>query len=534
MYIYPVATQQPFDPVQLAHNYYSSCVSERELISVKRYPWFLQESEINDECSICLSFLSQDPFSLHCQACNHTFCQRCYQYLDTSLSRSKPPQSLYSLIQASLAQATRSRDEDLIKIEANKRYQELAQKQSKVLENRKVEVIELDDEGEIEIDDGCLEIEDDTTQESSCRSIMSSGEGGEVVEAQPIESYMGQGMSMQVINGLTNLSQCLNPSCHLSQIYSKDPLVQELNIHPEDLIFVRNLQQKEAYKLLNDQPGEELSLNSQEATPLGQSFLCNQCQLICPRTQLVDHYKRDCLDAAGINCVANPYCKVKGTRRDILEHQDICPNVKVHCERCESMVVRKLMGQSHNCFDNALKRLERIERTTVYGYKRLKTQTEARIKFENVIINVRKKLGSLNKRLEELMFNGDIQSLSQVHELVKMKTIPFQQRKPSEKCKNCRSTGRAIYNCEEGEECKSGSGQLCDSYHCKRMCFQCCHLGRVYCRQCIQFCKDCWLWYCRDCQCGCFLSTNQPQLMANLKSSQLQPEEQNFSENDYL
>lgn len=151
----------------------------------------------------------------------------------------------------------------------------------------------------------------------------------------------------------------------------------------------------------------------------------------------MDHYKRDCLDAQGVNCVANPYCKVRGMRRGILEHEKTCPYVKIECERCESKVIRKMIATSHNCFENAATRLEKVERTLAYGYKRLRHQTEARLRFDSVITNVKKKMASLNKRLEHFIFLKDSMNSDKLKQIIPVKRIEYD---PCIKCKVCWST----------------------------------------------------------------------------------------------
>ena len=85
--------------------------------------------------------------------------------------------------------------------------------------------------------------------------------------------------------------------------------------------------------------------------------MCLQCEGTYLRIDLVNHYKKDCLDTDGVGCVAAPYCRIRGTRRDIKEHEVTCGYVKIPCPKCESTVIRKMMGVSHSCFDSAVKRL---------------------------------------------------------------------------------------------------------------------------------------------------------------------------------
>jgi hypothetical protein len=114
----------------------------------------------------------------------------------------------------------------------------------------------------------------------------------------------------------------------------------------------------------------------------------------------MSHYKNDCLDADGQKCSAAPYCRVTGTRRFIKSHEETCGFVKVICPGCETNVIRKLMETSHNCFDSCMIRLDKIENTLDYSYKRQKQQTEARAKFDHVILNLTRKLLMFNKRIE--------------------------------------------------------------------------------------------------------------------------------------
>ena len=52
-------------------------------------------------------------------------------------------------------------------------------------------------------------------------------------------------------------------------------------------------------------------------------------------------------------------------------------------------------------------------------------------------------------------------------------------------------------------KCSSCDSLICQSTQCRKTCYKCCHVPRVFCSRCIQFCRTCWFWHCKPCECGC-------------------------------
>ena len=122
-----------------------------------------------------------------------------------------------------------------------------------------------------------------------------------------------------------------------------------------------------------------------------------QCEGTLSIESLLTHYRKDCLESNGVSCSAQPFCKIVGTRRVIQEHELVCPNMKVVCEKCENTVIRKLIPFQHDCFTAIFQRLQKMENTLEHSYRRFYSQRDCRDKFDNVILNCKKKLVSLNK-----------------------------------------------------------------------------------------------------------------------------------------
>jgi hypothetical protein len=101
---------------------------------------------------------------------------------------------------------------------------------------------------------------------------------------------------------------------------------------------------------------ETLNLTD-DSTPKVPSFLCLKCENIFPKAILIQHYKTECLNAEGIGCKAAPYCRFVATRKVIIEHEETCGYIKIQCEACESTVIRRMIGNTHNCLENSLMRL---------------------------------------------------------------------------------------------------------------------------------------------------------------------------------
>ena len=218
---------------------------------------------------------------------------------------------------------------------------------------------------------------------------------------------MSSSMSYLIDGVLHSFDRCLNLECSIENLHKQQEstLHFDFPVQPEDILFAKNLQARGCYKIIDE--NHELDLEKPIGEVEGSQFLCLQCEGTFPTASLVNHYKSDCLDAQGISCVGAPYCKVRGARRTIKEHEETCGLVKILCPRCESNVVRKLMGVSHNCFQNSVSRLQKIENTLMHGYYRLKKQDHCREKYDHVIGNVKKKMVSLNKRLEDSVFSLD-------------------------------------------------------------------------------------------------------------------------------
>lgn len=80
--------------------------------------------------------------------------------------------------------------------------------------------------------------------------------------------------------------------------------------------------------------------------------------------------------------------------------------MKVTCERCEQMVIRRQVGASHSCFDGLAAKLFRVERSLNHYSSKFEYQAEKKERYENVINNVTKKMLNLNRRLEKLLFSS--------------------------------------------------------------------------------------------------------------------------------
>ena len=86
---------------------------------------------------------------------------------------------------------------------------------------------------------------------------------------------------------------------------------------------------------------------------------CLLCDCTFKQCEILQHYNRDCQEMEGVACDAAPYCKVKGTRGYILQHEQTCQMIRVECAQCKAIVTRKYISQ-HDCFESVQLRLKKL------------------------------------------------------------------------------------------------------------------------------------------------------------------------------
>jgi len=74
------------------------------------------------------------------------------------------------------------------------------------------------------------------------------------------------------------------------------------------------------------------------------------------KSHTLHHYNVDCQELEGVACEARPFCKVMGTRKYIQKHEETCPNIKVECSRCQTLVIRAKI-YTHDCFTSLHQKL---------------------------------------------------------------------------------------------------------------------------------------------------------------------------------
>jgi ribosome-associated translation inhibitor RaiA len=73
-----------------------------------------------------------------------------------------------------------------------------------------------------------------------------------------------------------------------------------------------------------------------------------------------------------------------GTRKYIRKHEETCPNIRVECSRCQTLVIRAKI-YTHDCFASLQQKLEKVDKTLVYVKSRIQNQESAKKRFEYVL-----------------------------------------------------------------------------------------------------------------------------------------------------
>lgn len=73
-----------------------------------------------------------------------------------------------------------------------------------------------------------------------------------------------------------------------------------------------------------------------------------------------------------------------GTRKYIQKHEETCPQIRVECSRCQTLVIRAKI-YTHDCFQSLHAKLQKVDKTLVYVQNRIQNQEAAKKRFEYVL-----------------------------------------------------------------------------------------------------------------------------------------------------
>lgn len=145
---------------------------------------------------------------------------------------------------------------------------------------------------------------------------------------------------------------------------------------------------------------------------------------------------------------------------------------------------------------------------------RQEQQKNARRKFEFVLQMVKKKLLSHNRRVETLLFSSikpmELASLDVSSEDTAFISLFDEMAKTGSSggsycCSKCRTTSTSSTLLK----CASCNDFICMGSQCRKTCYKCIHVPRVFCTKCISFCRTCWFWYCKPCDCLCNIANTE-------------------------
>eukprot|EP00347_Sterkiella_histriomuscorum_P020831 403336300 len=452
--------------------------SNQHLLNIFSYQYKLLEPSPQNSfsrCNICQSQPSSNDQCFHCTSCQMTFCLICYQQLSIKTEKNQ---------QDNRVKIVKEQSQIMQQTSFKKKFEE--DEQFKYSIDKYMSPSKFSNESESALKSGFIRangnlinnLDEICSMETTPEKLISFNKYQSKIYS-PTQKLINTYTVEIDISKAHSFQKCLNKKCKLNADFLSD---NSLNLDPNDILFIRNIQAKKAFDIVDE-----------------LQFFCYQCQQNCEKSKLVQHYKSECAEAEGIECSSKPYCRAVGTRGFIQQHELTCPYMKIQCERCDSTVIRKVQ-HNHSCFDTLFNRVNKLDHTHSYSVSRHKQQFQCKNKYEHVIQNCKKKMISLNKRLDNVIFTlnpNDNPHHMKVYQYVDVK---LNQESNLQACKICKECP-GWFICRG--KCK---GSMCSQQNCRKTCYKCVQYGKVFCRQCIQFCRDCWFWHCEECKCACDLN----------------------------